>query len=378
MYIGLKIKHIENQIVTQVIDNQLEKIEADYILVGQGIAGTVLAYSLIKAGKSVIVIDKYYSNSASRVAAGLYNPIVFKLFTKSWKIDEALPYADKFYPDLEQFLGTEFYYKKRVHKVFGAEEERQQWVVKKDLPDMQPYINSELQHYFNDETVNQPFGSVAINGAGYMQVNKMLDAFREYLKANARLLDEEFNYNELVLKEKRVKYGNLRAKKVIFCEGYGLSMNPFFTWLPFKYTKGEILTINAPELKADEIMNRGVFVLPLGKDNYRVGATYNWADMTDTGTEDGKSELVTKLDKLLKVPYTIVNHIAGIRPTTNDRRPILGKHPVHKTLAVFNGLGTKGVQLAPYFADEMVNHLIDKTPVDKEADIKRFYKKFTE
>lgn len=361
-----------------MIDNQDKKEIIDCLLVGQGIAGTILAYSLIKRGKSVMVIDKYYPNSASRVAAGLYNPVVFKLFTKSWKIDEALPFADQFYTELESFLDIPFYHKARVHKVFGAAEERQQWETKKDLPDMQPYINPVLQNYFDDKAVNQPFGSAVINGSGYMEVNKLLVAFREYLKQNNALLDEVFDYDKLVLDTGKCCYGKEQARNIIFCEGYGLSKNPFFTWLPFKYTKGEILTINAPTLNADEIMNRGVFVLPLGNHNYRVGATYNWEDMTNSTTEQGKEELLNKLDKLIKVPYTIVNHIAGIRPTTNDRRPILGMHPIHKTLGVFNGLGTKGVQLAPYFANEMVNHLIDNTQVDNEADIKRFYKKFTE
>lgn len=361
-----------------MIDNQHINLQADYLLVGQGIAGTVLAYSLIKQGKSVIVIDKKYANSASRVAAGLYNPIVFKLFTKSWKIDEALPVADEFYAELEDFLKIKFYHKKRVHKVFGAQEEREQWEKKKDLPDMQPYINPELQHYFNDEQVNQPYGSAAVNGAGNLEVVKMLNGFREYLKIKMVLVEEDFNYNDLQLLSGKVNYKGITAASLIFCEGYKIEQNPFFSWLPFKLTKGEILTIHAPLLKADEIMNRGVFVLPLGDDLYRVGATYNWDDLTEETTTAGKEELVGKLDKLLKVPYKIIDHVAGIRPTVNDRRPILGKHPIHQTLAVFNGLGTKGVQLAPYFANELVNHLLHNALLNDEANINRFYKKFTE
>lgn len=371
-------KYPDNQYVTQVPDNQRINLQTDCLVVGQGIAGTVLTYNLIKHGKSVMVIDKKHDSSASRVAAGLYNPIVFKLFTKSWKIDEALPFADDFYADLESFLETKFYHKKRVHKVFGANEEKEQWEKKKDLPDMQPYINPELQRYFNDEQVNQPFGSAAVNGAGNLEVGKMLDGFREYLKSQKVLIEEDFSYNELQLLQGEVNYKDISAKHIVFCEGYKIEQNPFFSWLPFKLTKGEILTIHAPLLKADEIMNRGVFVLPLGDNLYRVGATYNWDDLTEETTEAGKEELVGKLDKLLKIPYRIIDHVAGIRPTVNDRRPILGKHPIHQTLAVFNGLGTKGVQLSPYFAEELVNHILHNTSLDKEANINRFYKKFTE
>ena len=137
--------------------------------------------------------------------------------------------------------------------------------------------------------------------------------------------------------------------------------------------KGEILTIHAPGLTEDFILNKKVFVLPVGNHRFKVGSTYDWEDLTEQPTELGKRSIVERLERLINVDYTTENHQAGIRPTMIDRRPVIGFHPVYKNLAVFNGLGTKGVMLAPYFAKEMLIKLTNKNySVHKEVDINRF------
>lgn len=51
----------------------------------------------------------------------------------------------------------------------------------------------------------------------------------------------------------------------------------------------------------------------------------------------------------MKIPYNVVEHKAGVRPSVSDRRPVLGPCKDYEQLVVFNGLGTKGVSLAPFF-----------------------------
>ena len=202
-----------------------------------------------------------------------------------------------------------------------------------------------------------------------------LNGFRDYFISHNSLLDEQFEYDQLNVEEDGVIYKNYTAKKIIFCEGFQTANNPFFSWLPFKLTKGEIITIQLEQNSVadiNKVINKGVFILPIGDNTYKVGATYEWKDLTENTTEKGKADLIEKLKKVLQVPFTIIDHKAGIRPTVNDRRPLIGIHPKHNSVAVFNGLGTKGVMLAHYFANHFSDFLENKASLDKEVDIKRF------
>ncbi|NJK93646.1 MAG: FAD-dependent oxidoreductase [Bacteroidales bacterium] len=125
--------------------------------------------------------------------------------------------------------------------------------------------------------------------------------------------------------------------------------------MPFVPAKGEILTIHSKELKSDKILMKEIFVLPLGNHNFKVGSTYDWDKLDENPSEEGRKELVSKLDNLLDCSYTITGHCAGIRPAVKDRKPVMGLHPNYKIIGIFNGLGTKGATLAPYFAHQLWN-----------------------
>ena len=169
-----------------------------------------------------------------------------------------------------------------------------------------------------------------------------------------------------------VKYNDIKAKKIVFCEGFGLKQNPYFKYLPMQEAKGELLTIYAPKLNIDFLIKAAVFVLPLGNDHYKVGATFNWKDKTLKPTQEGRSELVNKLNTFLTTPYTIIDQTAGIRPTVKDRRPLVGVHPKYKQLAILNGLGTRGVMLAPILAKQLFGFLEKGLSLDLSTSISRF------
>ena len=181
---------------------------------------------------------------------------------------------------------------------------------------------------------------------------------------------------------KTVTYKGIQAEKIIFCEGFRSQENPYFKGIPFKLTKGEILTIRIPDLSESDLLYREIvtklgFLLPLGNGLFRVGATYNWQDLTENTTAEGLAELKLKLERLLNRPYEIVEHKAGVRPTVSDRRPLLGFHPLYPNLGIFNGLGTKGILLAPYFAQLMAIHSITGLPIDSDVDVNRYFSKGT-
>ncbi len=345
----------------------------DFIIVGQGIAGTVMSQILLEQEKKIVLIDDWNYSASSKVSAGLYNPIVFKRLTKSWRVDELLPFAEIFYKRLEQQLNERFFFRKEIIKLFSEENEKIFWLKKAKEEGLKEYLAEAIEEVFFPESLNSPLGAGNVRKAGYVDVKKMLSIYREFLRKQNILVEEKFNYSDLLIQPDQIEYKGIRAKKIIFCEGFRATENPWFQWLPFKLSKGEILTIKVEGPCPDQVINKGVFLLPLGNNLYKVGSTYHWEDLNEQPTEKGKIELCEKLERILKIPYQIIAHEAGIRPTVSDRRPLIGIHPQHPAITVFNGMGTKGAMLAPYFAAHFSLVLEGKETLNKEVTILRFW-----
>ena len=200
----------------------------------------------------------------------------------------------------------------------------------------------------------------------------MVHHYRTYLEQQGTLVNAKFDYTAVNILNESIQYKEITAKHIVFAEGFGLKENPFFNHLPLTGVKGETINIHAPNLKIDFQLKSSVFVLPLGNDQYKIGATFNWLDKTSTPTREGLQELEEKLQKVITVPYTIIEHTAGVRPTTKDRRPLVGVHHLHKNLFVLNGLGTRGVMIAPSVAKSLYNYISQNKALPLEIDIKRF------
>ncbi|MCB0503747.1 MAG: FAD-binding oxidoreductase, partial [Bacteroidetes bacterium] len=113
----------------------------DYIVVGQGIAGTCLAFQLLMSGKTVLVIDEYNPNSSSNVATGIINPITGRKMVKSWMVDELLPYAKTFYERIEVELDIRFYFSKPIFKIFTGVQEQNEWLLRSDESEYATYLS---------------------------------------------------------------------------------------------------------------------------------------------------------------------------------------------------------------------------------------------
>jgi len=345
--------------------------EIDFLIVGQGIAGSVLAYSLMQQNQKIMVVDEDKEFTSSKIAAGLCNPVVFKRLTKSWMVDEVLTYAKEFYRQQEQLLGKQFYFDIPLYKLFVDEEEQKFWKQKSNEPHLFDWIDNKVEYPFDKEKVNYLFGAAKTLKSGYLKTASWVYKFKEYLVKKDSYLNQKFNHDGIEFKEEGVIWNNYKAQKILFCEGYQSIHNPYFDWLPFKLTKGEVLTVSFKKLELKQAINKGVFILPYG-NNYKLGATYNWEELDETPTKEGKEQLTQKAKKFINDDIVIVDHKAGVRPTVIDRRPLLGIHPEYNQLAVFNGLGTKGVMLAPYFANKMVHLLLKNEPPPQEVNINRF------
>ena len=345
-------------------------MNVDYIIVGLGLAGLAFANELIKQDKSFVVFEDRSQNS-SLVAGGMYNPVVLKRFTPVWNADEQLRTALPFYKKLEKLLNNTYDHKIDIYRVFKSIEEQNNWFIASDKILLKDYMSSNIIRN-ESKCVHAPFGYGRLENTGRIDVNSLINDYRAFLLRRKILREEKFLYDQIEFEVNDVLYKDVKAKRIVFCEGYGIKQNPYFSSLPMKEAMGELITIHAPALNVDYLIKAAVFVMPLGNDLYKVGATFNWKDKSGMPSEEGKKELEEKLKKFIKCEYEIVDHLAGIRPTIIDRRPILGLHPKHHQLAVLNGLGTRGVMISPLMAIKLYRYLEQNVPLDKEVSIARF------
>lgn len=345
----------------------------DYIIVGCGLAGLCFAEKLSKEGKSFVVFDSE-QRSSSLAAGGMYNPVVLKRFTDVWKIKEQLELAKPFYDALEVKLDVVFNHKVPLYRRLASVEEQNNWFTASDRPNLSPYLASSLIKTKVDG-IDSPYGFGEVLESGFVDTKALFAGYKHYLKSLDRYLIEHFDYDALSYNEDFVEYKNITAKYVIFAEGFGMLQNPFFKELPLDGTKGELLLVRIPNFKSDVMFKAGVFIIPIGDDLFKVGATYDWNDKTDEPTQAGLDELLEGLKDLINCDFEVIQHTAGVRPTVKDRRPLLGRSLESNRLFVLNGLGTRGVLLGPFLADKLYNYIEHNEELEEGVSIHR-YKKF--
>ena len=341
----------------------------DYLIVGSGLSGVMLCEALRKRGKSFKVISNK-SQQASIVASGLYNPVVLKRFNKAWDAEKHLPVAMSAYEELELFLGIKIDYKLPIYRLFSSIAEQNNWIIASDKIPLKPYLISNIKSNTN-QNIYAPYGYGEVKNTGRIDTKLLLESYSNVLNNEKLISHESFEYDKLKI-SKKIVYKGIESENIIFSEGFGVRQNPFFNYLPIEGTKGELIIINAPKLNSEVIIKSSVFIIPIGKNNYLVGSTYAWDDFNNDPTINAKNKLLNKLDKLVLCPYRVVYQRAGIRPTVIDRRPLVGQHKSHENLYILNGLGSRGVLIAPTVANALINFIEDELPLQKEINISRF------
>jgi glycine/D-amino acid oxidase-like deaminating enzyme len=344
--------------------------QVDYLIVGCGLAGISFCEELKAHQKTFVVYDDS-SQQSSLVAGGLYNPVILKRFTPVWKSKEQIELALLLFKNIEDELNISLHIELPVLRLFNSVEEQNNWFAASDKIGLTDYLSTKIIQNTNT-SIKAPFGFGRVLNTGRIDTTKLIENYRKHLKDKSQLLVEAFNYDEINFQEDSVIYKNHQAKHLVFAEGFGIKKNPYFNYLPLKETKGELLIIHAPNLNIDYVLKSSVFIIPLGNHLYTVGATYDWEDKTHKITVKAKDELLKKLKTFITCDFNVVDQIAGIRPTVKDRRPLVGKHPLHKNMFVLNGLGTRGVMIGPYVAKQLFNFIENSKNLEKEIDIKRF------
>tara|TARA_R110000796_G_scaffold74374_1_gene167291 strand:- start:277220 stop:278272 length:1053 start_codon:yes stop_codon:yes gene_type:complete len=344
----------------------------DYILVGQGLAGSILANHLINAGCSVMVFDDPSLSNSSKIAGGLYNPVTGRKMVKTWNADNLFNYLTAYYPKLESQLDSDFLNDIPIYRPFISAEELNEWMGKSADIDYSSYVQKVHNNSAYGNQVKDDFGGILLNQSGFVDTAKLLFASAAFLNGKNSLKHEYFDPSDLRLEEGYAEYKGIKCKSVIFCNGHKSLEQQYFGWIPLRPVKGELLMIKTDE-DLRVIHNRGVFVIPLGNGICKVGSTYDHQNLDENPTIEAKNVLVHKLNELIKFPYEIEYQLAGVRPATKDRKPIIGQHPEFKSLISFNGFGTKGVSLIPYYAIQLTQLLTEASRIDDEVNIERFF-----
>lgn len=344
----------------------------DYIIVGQGLAGSILADHLKEAGCNILVYDDPSLSNSSKIAGGLYNPVTGRVMVKTWKAEALFEYLTDYYPKLEKRTGYYFNHKIPIYRPFISAEELNEWMGKSADVDYSGFIRKVHNKSAYGHQVTDDFGGLLLEKSGFVDTGSLLDGVSRELQEAKKIRKEYFNGADILFGEGSVNFKGTLCKGIIFCNGYKSLTQQYFDWIPLRPVKGELLMIKTEE-ELEVIHNRGVFVIPQGEQICKVGSTYDHQNLDEVPTEKAKNVLKQKLDELVKFPYEVVGQMAGVRPATKDRRPLIGKHPKTKGLFIFNGFGTKGVSLIPYYANQLTQHLLNHDMLDDETNIERFF-----
>lgn len=343
----------------------------DYVIIGQGIAGSALALELLFRNKNICVIDAGIENSSSSLAAGIVNPVTGRRLVKSWKIDELLPYSREFYQQAEELLQKRFLRDRKIMRVFIDNRERNDFQTKSAVPGLAKYLDDNIENI--PSAIKEEHSGGWIEKAMQVDTSAYLPALRKHLKNNDLLIEEKFDHNALIINKDDFQYKSLKSRQIVFCEGKELLNNPFFSEIPFTPAKGEFLIIDVPDLDIDFMIKKSLMLVPTDiKNRYWVGATFNHHYQNEKPSEKAKDQLLEKLAKVLDCPFKLIDHNCGVRPVSKDRRPIIGSHSVHKNMYLFNGMGSKGISLSPYFAKNFIDALEADDELLADVDLNRF------
>ncbi|HET9744094.1 MAG TPA: FAD-dependent oxidoreductase [Chitinophagaceae bacterium] len=347
-------------------------MQTQFLIIGQGICGTWLSYYFQKEKKSFLVIDNNQQNSASRVAAGIINPVTGRRIVKTWMIDELLSFLVPSYKEFGDELGISAIEKRSLIDFHPTPQMKLAFDDR--LKENADFLSQPVNQNKYNRIFNYDFGFSEVDPCYIINLSKIISLWKSKLISTGRFIEEDFTSSQLIHSASGVSYKDIDAEKIIFCDGINSAENPFFKNLPFSLNKGEAIILESTGIPSDHIFKKGLMLTAIDRNVFWIGSNYQWEFRDDKPSEHFRQQTATLLRNWLKVPFTIIDHRASIRPANIERRPFVGLHPAYKNMGILNGMGTKGCSLAPFFARQLVDHLLYKKDILREADIIRFSK----
>lgn len=339
------------------------------LIIGGGIAGTTLAFRMEERGVDFLLVDDEPKVNATRVATGFWNPVVFRRLTKSFNADILLEELNPFYDNLEEKLEAKFKYDITLLRVIASEDERRMFINKALASEVSHFLDTNLMEKVNG--IDSPFGLGRVFQTGYMNTEVYLDEAIKYLKKENKFKTARVSYDDIIKVDGGYEYDGDVFTDIVFSEGWKGEENPWFPELDFAPAKGEELILEIPDLTDEYTFNRNLILMPIGDNLFKCGSTYEWDDLNREPTKEKREEIEKKLKVFLKCDFKVVNHVAGVRPATHDRRPYMGTSEKDGNVHIFNGMGTKGIFYSPYYSDRMADLILDGKKLDYEVDIIR-------
>ncbi len=343
-------------------------MQVDFLIVGQGLAGSLLARALRERGQKVLVIDDGWKSSSSQVAAGLMTPLTGRRFTLTPEYPELFQRAQKILSSLNVFRSIE------VYRIFVDAEQRERGLKRSQSETCRPFIKKisdragELDSRLTDE-----WGGALMSGA-WVDLPKLLHDSRTELQAENAWRQATFDPGDVQITSEFIQWRDVTARGLIYCDGYKSSQRGPFTYLPWQPVKGEAITFISSVAQTRFVLNREGWALPLGEGHWRAGTNWEWTQLNENPSEPQKEKLVRRFIGYFREPVTVevAAHVAGVRPCTGDNYPLIGTHPHQPRIHLFNGLGPRGTVWAPALAEEMAEYLTEQTPLRDQCNLRRF------
>ena len=337
--------------------------EIDVLIVGQGLAGSCLAWSLHWAGRRVMIVDRGERVTASKVAAGLITPLTGRRLARPPRYVESYRHASAFYQRIEAEQSLQLLTEKPAIRVLVNDEERRLFE--------QKFSDADIGVAAMTDAYGQVFG-IEMRNAARLNVRRFLDQTRTYFSSLGQYVQADLSADTgIQVTDDRVSVSslNISSSAVVFCQGWQLSSNRWFPAIPDGPAKGEILRVKIANYAQDKVVHQGVWVVPDSTEDqvgcFLVGATYDRDQLNQEPTVSGRHELLSGLQQITNSIPEVIEHVAAVRAGTRRRKPILGQHPEHEHVYVLNGLGSRGALLAPVAADVLKNMLLGN-PVNQD------------
>ncbi len=340
----------------------------DVLIVGQGLAGSTLGYYLSQTSAKFAIIDNRHRFSSSKIAGGIVDPLSGKRLTLSWKAELLIPFAKQFYESLETVFCRRLITRKNVIRFIRDPITEALWPKRRDDPDFHRYIvgSTGIMPGFR-----LPLEGIETTSSFSILSESLLTAFTDYFSNRHLLISDQFSFSDFREETDHIEWRDIRARRVIFCEGSQIIHNPFFDNIRFRHAKGEVWTIKNTTLPQTHIFCRDHILLPIGDGAFKYGSTYDWDTADWAPSRTGYEKLHASLDEWIP-PSTLLVQEAGVRPISRDNHPIVGFHKHRPKIGVLNGFGSKGFMVAPYYARQLCQHLLCSHPIDKDVNLNRF------
>ena len=348
----------------------------DYLIVGGGIAGMTVASYLEKNEQDFLIVNEDLAGAATKVSSGVINPVTGQRFVLSWKYEELKTEFLEFYQSLEKKWTKKFIEETQLYQILRSAEEQNLWLSRTADPVYQPYfgdVQTELPNPFKMDELH----TIGIIKSMYVvQIKQLIQQLENHFILREKYLQTQFDFNELVRTEDKLQWKDIKIQKaIIFAEGYRVLSNPFFNWLPIIPLKGECLQIRIPGVNSNIVFKSDYAIVPLTESDYWIGSNFYLFETELQTSEVEKQNQLSFLNRVLSDSFQLKKHLYGIRPASRDRRPVIDTHPCDSRLIVFNGLGTKGLSLAPYCAKHLMEFLLNNIPIPKDLNLMRFKSK---